>query len=193
VTSVSTPTPHGDDQPLQDLERGLVVFFRARRALEPEDLAHDTILRVLEQIAKAPGSVRDLVKYAFAVARNVRLEDLRRSFRDARRLVPLTTDTPDGEVDVSAAEPERDHEDLVSTWKARLETLPAAERDLLVRFYSSDKRGRDALAERLRLRPGTLRVRVCRIRAKLGAKPLRASNVKQPEPSDHRSPGGEDE
>ena len=139
----------------EDIRSRLIKIFTGRGCVEAEDLADETINRVMQAIQKekfifdgAP------IRYFYGVAKLVHLESLR------RRPAP---ETPFHDTDTI----EREHRCLDRC----VEHLPERSRELVLSYYQEQGRARfehrAKLASQLDMPVNTLRVQAHRIRALL--------------------------
>jgi RNA polymerase sigma factor (sigma-70 family) len=142
------------------LRAKLIRIFEWRGSSSPEDGADETLDRIAHKVAEGE-LVRDVHAYAGGVARLVWLESVKRERRSRAALEQL----PQGEAEV--VEPEVRRECFGSC----LSKLPDDARSLVVEYYRKEKsakiESRKNLAESLGITPGTLRLRVYRLRAQL--------------------------
>ena len=138
----------------EKIRSGLIKFFTTRNAIDPEDLADETINRVagkLEDIKKRFSG--DPEPYFHRVARFVNMEHLRKKLPQ-----PVLT---------SPIDPNRIELEY-NCLERCIERLTKENRDLLLRYHSPDGRVetdlRRALADELGIAPNALRIRVHRIR-----------------------------
>ena len=148
-----------------DIQKRLTRMFDYRGCDQPEELADETITRVMRQSADlAESYAGDPVRYFYGVARNVvRQHYTARSRAHARVL--LATSAPPPAEDV-----ERRHSCLDRCLEA---ALTPDERHLILEYYRSEKRGghiahRGGLAQGAEISSSTLRKRTERIRRRLG-------------------------
>ena len=148
----------------EEIRRKLILLFRWRGCYVPEELADEVIDRTARAVLKPDfhyEGERDL--YFRAVARNVFLEWLRRKQR-------FPTDTiSDNDIDLPAPTSDSGADSLRQSCLERcLNSLPAAKRTLVIRYYRSDKRekidGRQLLAEEQGIGLNALRIQVFRLR-----------------------------
>ncbi len=147
----------------ESLRLTLMKFFDWRGARFPEELADETINRVIRKIDEGE-TFRDLPTYCHGVARLVLLEKLKgpESKRaDFETLPPATL-----------VAPEREEEDeRQDCFEGCLKELPAESRQLILQYYSDEKREkisrRLAMAERLGIPLNALRSRAQRVRNRL--------------------------
>jgi DNA-directed RNA polymerase specialized sigma24 family protein len=137
----------------------LIKIFTCRGCVEAEDLADETINRVISRLAEIADSYQgDPALFFYGVAKRVQQEYDRNKFRPAVTL-PVAAATPD--------ELEREHECLEKCMQA----IPQSQRELVLQYYQEDKRAkinnRRQLAEKLGIAANALRIRACRIRAGL--------------------------
>jgi len=141
----------------EDIRRRLIKIFTSRGCSCPEDLADETINRV---IVKVPEVVEDYqgdpARYCGGVARNVFHEYTR------KRTVQAVQPKPDPP---GAREQELDCLDKC------LEEIPADNRTLILRYYEGEKgsriQNRNEMARALGTEPNALRIRAHRIRTVL--------------------------
>jgi DNA-directed RNA polymerase specialized sigma24 family protein len=137
----------------------LIKIFTCRGCAEAEDLADETINRVISKLAEVADSYQgDPSLFFYGVAKRVQQEYERTKFKPA---VPLpVAATPDDEL-------EREHECLEKCMQA----IAQSQRELVLQYYQEDKRAkinnRKQLAEKLGIAANALRIRACRIRAGL--------------------------
>lgn len=146
------------------LRAKLIRIFARRGCQFPQDLADETIARVMEKVHEvAPTFEGDPTRYFYGVARNVYLEYVRR---------PKTVQL---EENIGRADRE-DHvrvrdEQAHACLERCLHELPPDERNLIAEYYQYDKSAkidhRKKLAEGLGLGLNALRIRAYRIRQRL--------------------------
>jgi DNA-directed RNA polymerase specialized sigma24 family protein len=140
----------------ETIRRRLIKFFICRGCAVSEELADETINRVIRKIQEIGDSyVGERIPYFIAVARNVYLENLRKQ----PPLQPPTTESS------FATDEELDCLD------GCMERFTPRTRDLVISYFQEDKHDkivhRKKLAEELGVPLNALRIKVCRIRAKL--------------------------
>lgn len=141
----------------EQIRTGLINFFTGRGHCEAEDLADETINRVISRLHEIRNQVTgERARYFFGVARKVQLEYLRRKFPPA---------PPDSATDTNRVEIEyRCLEECIAK-------LSPENRELVLRYYEADGRRkidqRKRLAEELGIAPNALRIRAYRVRAAL--------------------------
>ena len=147
----------------ESLRLMLMKFFDWRGALFPEECADETINRIIRKIDEGD-SIRDIPTYCYGVARIVFLEKLKspESRRvDFEELSPATLVAPGLE--------ERDEK--LECFEQCLKELPLESRQLILQYYSNERRekidGRQALAQRIGIPLNALRSRAQRIRNRL--------------------------
>jgi DNA-directed RNA polymerase specialized sigma24 family protein len=151
------------------LRRRLVKFFEWRNSEVPEELADTVFDRLVKKIA-AGEQIQNINAYSTSVAQLVFKEDYRRS----GRLAETADDNPQIESLVAAAR----FSESVEYDDFRLECLEQClaklgrESERLVRaYYDTDERTmiatRKRLADSSDVSLNTLRIRVCRLKAKL--------------------------
>jgi DNA-directed RNA polymerase specialized sigma24 family protein len=139
----------------------LCTFFSQRRCRFPEDLADETINRVILKVGEE--RIENRLAYFYGVAKNVYRESLRRE-RPTVDVdeVSLASPPPPPEPDCSAECLER-----------CLAELPPESRDLILEYFSEAKLAKIELHRRIsesfRVTQTALRMRVMRIKQKLTA------------------------
>lgn len=136
----------------------LIKIFTCRGCAEAEDLADETINRVISKLSEIADTYQgDPALFFYGVAKRVQQEYERTKFKTAAPLLAAAESTPD--------ELEREHECLEKCMQA----IPPSQRELLLQYYQEDKRAkinnRRQLAEKLGIAANALRIRACRIRA----------------------------
>ncbi len=146
----------------ESIRLALIKFFDWRGAPFPEELADESLNRVIRKIDEGE-SPRDVPTYCHGVARLVLLESLRRP--DNRRADIEELDQ------VAAPEPEIKQDERLARFKRCLRELSAESRQLILQYYQDERRrkinNRLSLAERLGIPLNALRSRAQRIRDKL--------------------------
>jgi RNA polymerase sigma factor (sigma-70 family) len=147
----------------ESLRLALIKFFDWRGAHFPEELADETINRVIRKLDEGE-TLRDIPTYCYGVARLVLLEKLKapESKRaDFEELPPSALVAP---------EPE-EKDERQDCFERCLKELPVESRQLILQYYGDEKREkinrRLAMAERLGIPLNALRSRAQRIRNRL--------------------------
>jgi RNA polymerase sigma factor (sigma-70 family) len=154
-----SPAREQAGQRYEEIRRSLIKIFTCRGCHEPEDLADETINRVINRLHDIEGTYTgDCALYFYGVANKVHLEYLR------RRPTPLPSPPP-------APEPSEDTGREYECLQRCIEGLTAVNRALVLQYYQEEKRAkidnRKLLAERLGIALNALRIRAHRIRAGL--------------------------
>ena len=144
------------------IRRRLVVIFGCKGCTDAEDLADETINRVIRRAQEMAETYQgEPAAYFITVANNLYLES---AGRRASRL-EMRDDIP--EVLPEDAEDERDYECL----ERCMERLTPANHDLVVQYYKEEKKAkidhRKKLANALGIGLNALRIRAHRVRAQL--------------------------
>lgn len=151
------PDPSKSGQRYEDIRRRLINFFLNRQYSEAEDLADETINRV----AQKPQDLRDgyegePMPYFHAVARNVAKEYARQLNRRIQ-IIPH----------ISAEE----REPYLQCLATCLLELSKESRELVLTYFQKEKREKiethRTMEDHLGLKPGALRARIFRVKAKL--------------------------
>ncbi len=141
------------------LRRWLVRFLRAKGAREPEESAHETLVRILKNL-RAGLQIRNLDAYASRVAQNVLREDLRHSLKHSA----LPEDLPEN------AAPTPDNKVLLKCLEVCKHTcLVKKELRLIEAYYGGTIADRKSLARKEGLSENALRLRAFKVRQKLKA------------------------
>ena len=148
------------------LRRTLIRFFEWRGAPFPEEHSDETFNRICRKLEEGI-EIKNLSAYSYEVARLIFLETTKGA--DSKRL-PLES-IEDGLVTSNVTEESAEKETRLSCLEDCLGTLPDESAELVLEYYSYEKRGqverRRALAERFGLRRDALANRVQRLRDKL--------------------------
>jgi DNA-directed RNA polymerase specialized sigma24 family protein len=149
-------------QRYEAIRRRLIVIFTCRGCREAEDLADETINRVIIKLPEILDAyVGDPALYFYGVAQKVHLEYLRKRPPTHAVLQPLP----------APVEEEDDGEREYECLEECIGRLPAASRELVLEYYAAEKKAkierRKKLAERLGIALNALRIRAHRIRAAL--------------------------
>ena len=148
----------------EDLRRTLLKVFEWRGALFPEDCADETLNRVARRIDEGV-EIKDIGAYCYGVARLVLLETSKAP--DSKRVAL-------DDVELSSPRPSEDADDdtvELECFEECLRQLPTDSREIIVQYYSEEKRAkinhRKRLAESLGIPLNALRSRAQRTRDKL--------------------------
>jgi RNA polymerase sigma factor (sigma-70 family) len=151
----------------EEIRHALILIFEWRGYCDAEDLADETITRVMNKVPEiADGYIGDPALYFYAVAKLLVLEVSRRY--QARVEIENLEALPDPHGNDERNNREEEYKCLDKC----LETLPPADRELILSYYQQDQpkiRFRRDLAQRYDVAPNALRVKVHRIRATLNA------------------------
>ncbi len=141
----------------EQIRTGLINFFTGRGHCEAEDLADETINRVISRLHEVSNQITgERSRYFFGVARKVQLEYLRRKIPHAPP--ESTTDSDRVELEYRCLE-------------ECMAKLSPESHDLVLRYYQAEGRDkiekRKRMAEELGIAPNALRIRAYRIRTAL--------------------------
>jgi DNA-directed RNA polymerase specialized sigma24 family protein len=151
------------------LQRRLIVFFESHGALLAEDLADQTLDRVMRILDEGEREIEDIRRFTLGVARNILRETWKKPHQEplpeslANQPSPITN-------------PSTDDSDLAELryqccQKCLAESFSERDRSLLIGYYQSEGRAKierhKALARELGVSENALRIRACRLRAKL--------------------------
>jgi len=147
------------------IRRRLIAFFDCRRCAASEDLADETINRVIRQIhSLADSYAGDPARYFYAVAHYVHLEYIRKQVK--RDGGPLSDAIP-----TPAEEEGEEKEQRLACLGQCLQKLAPDEREIALRYYQEDKQAkidhRRRLAERFGYSVNAMRIKMHRLRGEL--------------------------
>lgn len=151
------PNPDRAGEKYEDIRRRLIKIFTCRGCHCAEDLADDTINRVIRKIPAIIETYEgDPALYFYGVAHNVYLEYVRK--RPVKQS-PAPEEEP--------SRPAEEYECL----EACMQNMQPRSRELLLEYYKEERRAKIDLRKRLALKLGiplnALRIRACRIRKEL--------------------------
>ena len=143
-------------QKYEEIRRRLIKLFTCRGCPEAEDLADETINRVIKRLPEIEEQFTgEQIRYFYGVANKVHLESLRR-----KPPVPPPVSPPDEELSAE-----------IECLEKCISELRNEHRVLVIEYYQEDKRAkidhRKKLAEKLGIAANALRIRAYRIRASL--------------------------
>lgn len=147
----------------ETVRRTLVKFFNWRGAAFAEELADETLNRVVRKLDEGD-EIRDIPTYCHGVARRVFLEtlkgpDSKRASLDEARAVTVTSQWVE------------DEDQQYECFESCLEGLPSEGRQVILQYYQHERRAkiddRKSLAKTLGIPLSALRSRAQRLRDKL--------------------------
>ena len=151
----------------EEIRHALILIFEWRGFCEAEDLADETITRVIKKVPEiVEGYTGDPALYFYAVAKRLSFEVVRR--QRARAEIENLEKLPEP---ASNDEP-RHREAQYECLDTCLSKLSAADRELILLYYQQEQPKIDyrrELSQKYGLAPNALRVKVHRIRATLHA------------------------
>jgi DNA-directed RNA polymerase specialized sigma24 family protein len=166
----------------QLLRAKLVTYFEGRKITPAEDYADEVFHRIADRITGGE-KIEDVNRYAFGIARFVRLESYRAQIHQ-----PIENDDPESRRDdgpihsALTVEPKIDlldadsHESLMrECLRLCLADLDLDKRELLLTYYECDessgrhKQHRKKLAEKLKKSAGALQKQICLLRQKVSS------------------------
>ena len=137
----------------------LMTFFSHRKCLFPEELADETINRVVLKIGEE--EIKNKNAYCYGVARNVFLESLRKE-KEHENI---------DELQLKAEEDKPKEEDSNPCLDKCLRELPNDKRTLILEYFSKSKQAKidlhKEMSERLKISGTALRMKILRIKKKL--------------------------
>jgi RNA polymerase sigma factor (sigma-70 family) len=149
-----------------DLRRGLVKIFSWNHCADPEGLTDEVFDRVIKKLPGLMDSYEGNPKlYFYAVANNV-IKEYRKAASSH-----VSLDGFDYPSDASLTDEQETLETMSDCLERCLQGLSKEKRDLILSYYSREKREkllhRAEMARRLGVPIGTLRVKMLRIRTRL--------------------------
>lgn len=158
------PDRHAASEEYERLRARLIRFFEWQGALESEQLA-DTCLDRLAMKIERGEQILDLRNYLHGIARMVL-----REWRNRRQREEMLLDG--GARSLTEAAPEPDDEELLEALEQTLAELSAAQRNLMLRYYSAASHAEQValrlrMAEEIGISANALRNRMLRLRVEL--------------------------
>lgn len=157
-----------------DLRRALFVFFAARGGASPDEMTDETLNRAARRLSEGERiTTESPSSYFYGVARNV----WRESLAKGNVLLPLSDDTPVGEVQATpydlllSAREQIEAEIKCECLEKCLAQLSPEDRELIISYYQfsggAKVENRKRLAAHLGLSGNTLRQKAARLRSRL--------------------------
>ena len=151
----------------EDIRHSLINIFSWQGSCNAEDLADETITRVINKVSElAPTYTGDPALYFYGVAKKMQWEVMRREQAVAE------TPSLDNVKDMREPQEPNNFEQEYDCLEHCLRQLPAADRELILLYYQQEQPkigSRKELAKKLGLAANNLRVKVHRIRVGLHA------------------------
>ena len=148
-------------QKYESLRARLVKFFEWRACQFPDDLADETLDRVMKKV-DAGEQINDYLNYTFGVARFLYLESIKKQSKEQSVVVNMP---------VKNSTEEDDEDQRLSCLERCLQTLSENNRLMILHYYRDEKQAkidyRKKLAEKLGISTNALRIKTLRIRSKL--------------------------
>lgn len=158
--------PERAGEKYEDLRRTLIRFFEWRGGPYPEEHADEVFNRVARKLNEGV-EIKNLSAYSYEVARLVYLETIKAAGSKRLSLDSIDSDP----VAANLTEEAEGKEIRLQCLESCLRTLPAESADLVLEYYTYEKRGqvehRRTLADRYGVRRDALANRVQRLRDKL--------------------------
>lgn len=147
------------------LHHGLATYFQKRESASAEELADETLDRVMNRVAKGE-LISDLERYCFGVARMVLIENSRQEKALEKVGVEHLLSEPVPIIDLKESS-----EQQLECLDKCLQELSPDDRELILDFYGLERRAKienhKAMAEKIGVTINALRVRVYRVRRRL--------------------------
>ncbi len=168
--AVLDPSRDRAGQKYEALRTRIVKFFEWRACQFADDLADDTLDRVIKKIGLGE-EIRDYLNYTYGVARLVLLETLKQQAREQAVVI----DMPD------RIYPDDDVNDVrLTCLEGCLKELSENSRTMILHYYRDDKQAkidhRKTLAEKFNISVNALRIKTLRIRTALEACVIKCVN-----------------
>ena len=168
------PDPETAGQKYELIRGRLILMFKARRCVFPEDLADATFERVARKLAELNTEFTgDPAGYFYGVAKKIYLEYQREITTVRYRFSSRLT------LEANAFDP--DLESMLKKLDEALNTIPKSDRELILKYYTGTGRNkidhRRKLAEQFGMGLNALRLRVFRIRKEIKNYILSGSNT----------------
>ena len=159
--AVLDPNRERAGQEYEALRTRIVKFFEWRACQFPDDLADETLDRVIKKVALGV-EIDDHINYVYGVARLVYLEAWKQQVKERAVVVNMPTMTV----------VEDEDEDLRYTCLERcLKELSDNGREMILSYYRDDKQAkidhRKTIAEKFNISLNALRIKTLRLRSKL--------------------------
>jgi len=156
------PDPQRAGEKYESIRRGLTTLFDTWQCAEPDNLADETINRVLIKVQNIAATYSgDPALYFYGTAKNVRHEHFRRL-----RPEPLPPN-----IRIAATQGNDEKERVHACLDKCLDSLTAIDRELILEYYRGEKKvkvtNRRQLGERVGVSTNALRVRIFRLRENL--------------------------
>lgn len=152
-------------QKYEEIRHSLIAIFEWRGCCDAEDLADETITRVINKVPQiAPGYRGEPALYFYGVAKHIVMEVSR------RYQIREEIDVPERLRDRAQDKEQDNLETECECLEECLKTLSNDDRELVLRYYQQDQpkiEYRRELARSYGMAPNALRVKVHRIRATL--------------------------
>jgi DNA-directed RNA polymerase specialized sigma24 family protein len=192
------PTPHsfsrllgwldGDEdsegRKYEEMRRRLIAYFDRKGCLAPEELADETLTRVMKWLEENDRlSDPEPARIFFKTAKFVFLEHLRKADPNQDKLDELPASSEpaaDPHHSAALADEQAERERRLTCLERCAQKLPPEECEMITRYYYGEQRvkieNRRVLAERLKISANALSVRACRVRDKLRACVMKCVN-----------------
>jgi RNA polymerase sigma factor (sigma-70 family) len=164
-----SPEPDEAAKEYLSLRSRLLMYFQARESSDPQEMADDTLERLIRRFGETEYEILDIRAYALGIAKNVVMEDQR-----TVKIVPLDSQRLDlwsfHEQSQDTTESKHAQRKLDDCFQKCLSHLPAEMRELLLNYYSVERKPMDIrqeLANELGLSLNALRVKIHRERSNL--------------------------
>jgi RNA polymerase sigma factor (sigma-70 family) len=152
----------------ENLRRRLIKFFEWRNCESPEDLSDEVFDRILKKINEGE-KIQNINAYSVTIAQFVLKEFLRNS-KNKNQLIEKVAEIQQlkaKEID----EVDEKFEKQRNCFEKCLEKLSVEDRKFIISYYDTDERtminSRKKLADEMNVSLNTIRIKACRIKAKL--------------------------
>lgn len=162
-------------QKYEEMRGRLVAFFDRKNCATPDELADETLNRVMKWVEEHDRDYDDEpAKICYNTARFVFHEHLRKPVHVTEDISDLSTQPAVDPRQIALLEEEEQaKEKRLGCLQTCSQKLPGDDRELIVRYYYGEQRvkldNRKALAAERGMTPNALNIKACRIRDKLRA------------------------
>lgn len=160
--AVLDPNRDRAGQKYEALRTRIVKFFEWRACRFPDDLADETLDRVIRKAASGV-EINDHVNYSYGVARLVYLESYKEQVKEQAVVIEMPVKY--------IADDDDDEDERLRCLESCLKELSERSRTMILHYYRDDKQAkidhRKKLAEKFNISVNALRIKALRIRTTL--------------------------
>lgn len=160
--AVLDPNRERAGQKYELLRTRVVKFFEWRACRFPDDLADETLDRVMRKVGVGV-EINDHINYAYGVARLVFLENYKEQVKEQAVVIDMPV--------ISVLDETEDEDVRLGCLEICLKELSERSRNMILHYYRDDKQAkidyRKKLAEKFNISVNALRIKTLRIRSTL--------------------------